>query len=346
MGKHQLKIALILGSNKWGGGEKHVYDIIAGLQDQFHFTLITKTSPILKKRFSQLKVRHLEWNMSFQSISHLLDHKKQLSWLNQENFHGIHCHLNDASFMLSIYRPALKTVFISSVHGFSSHLYYLLPKHLISVSKAIHNYLLSICQKKSMVIYNGVAQEETMEVAPSKLQAYIFATIHPNKGQEFVCQALQSHSQNTQITFVGTGSNIYQNRLKQMLIETHNPNIEWIPIVGDLKPYYKQASFIIIPSYQEALSYVALEALAYGIPVLAASTGGLKEVFRDDQHGLFFKTGNSGDFYKKLLLMEKKHLQYREHLKKHPFLQENTHFKIEVMCQEIKKIYLRLFESN
>ncbi|PCJ19078.1 MAG: hypothetical protein COB02_08490 [Candidatus Cloacimonadota bacterium] len=343
MGNNQLKIVIILGSSKWGGGEKHVYDIIEHLQKKIQFTLITQTSPILKEKFSKLKTKHLEWNMNFKSITDLLEHKKQISYLNTQNFSGVHCHLNDASFMLSTYRPFITTKILSTVHGFSSHLYYLFPHHLISVSQAIHNYLLNFSKKKSTIIYNGISKENIINKQTKDLQAYIFATIHPNKGQEFVTNTLKNQKQDSKICFIGTGPKKYQNQLKQAIKSSNNDNISWIPLIGDLKQYYKQASFIIIPSYKEALSYVALEALNFGVPVLASSTGGLKEVFEHEKHGLFFKAGDSSSFLQMLSLMEKNHLIYRGFLKKQPFLDEKKHFKVEEMCNKLYSNYIEYF---
>lgn len=342
MENNHLKIVLVLGSNKWGGGEKHVFDIIKNLQDKFEFILITKKSEVLTKQFSPLNIQHIEWNMNFK-LSNLAEHKKQISLLNSIKADGIHCHLNDASFMLSIYRPFIKTKIISTVHGFSSHLYYLFPHYLISVSKAIHEYLLPTSQVKSTVIYNGVCEETQQRNSPAELQAYIFATIHPNKGQEFVCNSLQKIDHHSKITFIGTGAESYQNRLTQKINES-SPNIDWIALTGDLQPYFDKASFIIIPSFKEALSYVALEALSRGIPVLASSTGGLTEVFENEKEGLFFKTGDSVDFVKKLHLMEKNHSQYKKYLLENPFLAHHPHFQIDEMCNKISRYYINTFK--
>lgn len=343
MANNQLKIVLILGSDKWGGGEKHVFDIIKNLKGRFQFVLVSKKSTILKHKFASLDIPHVEWEMDF-TLANFKLHFKQIQWLNSMQADGIHCHLNDASFILSIYRPFVSTKFISTVHGFSSHLYYLFPHHIISVSKAIHNYLLPVSKKKSTVIYNGVCHEQIIEKPPAQLQAYVFATIHPNKGQEFVCNTLKDIQFQTKITFIGTGNKKYQNRLSQ-LVQDSNSKIDWMNINQDLQKYFENASFVIIPSYQEALSYVALEALSRGIPVLASATGGLIEVFENNKQGLFFKTGNSIDFIEKLHLMEKQHHVYRDNLINEPFLKNNSQFHVDEMCQKICKYYLDTFRK-
>lgn len=46
----------------------------------------------------------------------------------------------------------------------------------------------------------------------------------------------------------------------------------------DLENYYSRAELVVIPSREEGLSLVALEALALGIPIVATKAGGLKEL--------------------------------------------------------------------
>lgn len=48
----------------------------------------------------------------------------------------------------------------------------------------------------------------------------------------------------------------------------------------DLEEYYSRAEVVVIPSRQEGLSLVALEALALGIPVVATRVGGLGEILK------------------------------------------------------------------
>lgn len=60
-------------------------------------------------------------------------------------------------------------------------------------------------------------------------------------------------------------------------------------IHNELTPiYYSAADLVIVPSYEETLGRVSMEALACSTPVLGSSTGGLKEVVSNDV-GLLFK---------------------------------------------------------
>lgn len=58
-------------------------------------------------------------------------------------------------------------------------------------------------------------------------------------------------------------------------------NINYLGFIPfeDLVAFYKAASIGVIPSLEEHCSYVALEMLHCGLPVVATSLGGLKEIF-------------------------------------------------------------------
>ena len=54
---------------------------------------------------------------------------------------------------------------------------------------------------------------------------------------------------------------------------------------GDVAPYYQCADVLVLPSVKEGLPNVVLEAMACGLPCLAAHTSGSRELVRNDETG-------------------------------------------------------------
>jgi glycosyltransferase involved in cell wall biosynthesis len=344
------KILLCLSSQNWGGGEKHVHDIISYLGDSFDFQLIIRGPGELYEAFLPLKIP-----IHFYPLSNrftLRESQQYLNLLKKERYDLIHCHLNGASFQFSLLRPWLPCPLLSTVHGFSTPLFYLTPHHLIAVSDAIYNSFFPMQKKKATRIYNGVSTPENFSQNRKKdrIQAFVFATIHPNKGQEFLIKALHRKNFKSHITLIGDGNPQYVNRvIRELEKHPEKKQIQFIRNRMKLNRFWEKADFVIIPSYREALSYVALESLSRGIPVLAASTGGLTEIINDDninKDGLLFTPGNKNDFTQQLQKMEACLPEMQNHLLQNPFLLRRPEFLTETMIKKLKELYDYFFNGT
>ena len=68
--------------------------------------------------------------------------------------------------------------------------------------------------------------------------------------------------------------------------------VQFMGILTNIGPIIASANLLIMPSREESFGLSALEAMACGVPVLAANAGGLPEVVKDGQTGFLFPTGD------------------------------------------------------
>jgi len=99
--------------------------------------------------------------------------------------------------------------------------------------------------------------------------------------------------------------------------------------------YLKNSKLICIPSIWEGFGLVAVEAMALGIPVVASSVGGLKDIVNDECGKLCSQLDQYSEEIVRLLNDEDYHKSKSENCFKRALELAN----IEKYCDNIKKIY-------
>jgi L-malate glycosyltransferase len=110
------------------------------------------------------------------------------------------------------------------------------------------------------------------------------------------------------------------------------------------------SAMVVVPSLRladgrtEGLPVVALEALAAGVPVIAANVGGLSEIIIDGQNGLLFEAGNHlllADRIKRLLDDEELRLQLSKKAR-----QTAEAFDWQIIGAKFREIFKDCFSTN
>ena len=70
------------------------------------------------------------------------------------------------------------------------------------------------------------------------------------------------------------------------------PNVEFVGWTNRVGDYYSAMDVFVFPSRLEALGSAILEAMSFGLPVVAARTGGIPEVVRPGVNGELFASGD------------------------------------------------------
>jgi len=152
---------------------------------------------------------------------------------------------------------------------------------------------------KIVVIYNGINPEDFntekkhVEVRQKygltrneKLILYS-GRIDPVKGLDYLCASIKQLIEDMpgcRLVIAGNGS--YESIIPKT--GEFSANVSYLGFIPfeDLVALYHIADIGVIPSLEEQCSYVALEMLHSGLPVVASSVGGLKEIFIHDENAL------------------------------------------------------------
>jgi glycosyltransferase involved in cell wall biosynthesis len=148
---------------------------------------------------------------------------------------------------------------------------------------------------KSMTIRNPIEYLAITPTIATKIDTRIkllqVGSINQRKNQKTTLRALKRVRDETMhdiyLTFIGARSireseRIYQSQLKELRGRLNLENIvEILPVVSDDYKIYSGSQLLICPSTSEVTPYVILEALSYGIPVIATNTDGIPDIIPD-----------------------------------------------------------------
>lgn len=281
------RILLISARSDLGGGPKQLAETLGGLSGEFDFYVAAPAEGEFATHFKNSAVKFCEIPHRKAGLTSLL---KVLSFVREEQIQIIHTHGFGAgvfSFLPALF--GIKVVhtfhglhFQSSLRGrvktfLESFFSMLRKKHIcVSPSEKFKAHTLGI---DSVVIPNGIALAETTNTKqnlnwPPRI-AGVLSRLDVFKNVAWLIenyQLIQSRYPELQLLIAGHGEE--ESNLKALTSKLHLDNL--ISFVGPQKSadFFQRIDLLLCPSKGEGLPYTVLEAMSFGLPVLASNVPG------------------------------------------------------------------------
>lgn len=359
------KILYIISDWQFGGGSRHVFDLITSLdKKQFTPILISVPSPILDLLKNKIKTYSVPMN----SRLDLKAVKEMQNIIAHEKPDIIHLHSTRAGILGTIAAKKFKIPIIYTEHLFTKeyiphnkliHISQLIAfKHLaknidkvIVVSEAVKEYLADkkiFPEDKMIVIYHGVeikhkytnSTNRTKKAETSKILIGSMGALYKDKGYEYLLKVIPKITQNNLVKLEILGAGPLENKLKQLSENLEVTNVvKFCGFQKNTQKFMVDWDIYVQPSLDESFCLALAEAMAMGLPVIASKTGGMPELV--GEAGLLVPTRDENALENAIIKLAND-AKLRIKLGKKAKERINKYFTIKNMIQKTEELYRSL----
>lgn len=348
-----MKIGLVLpySLSYYGGVQKHVLGLYREFKKRSHRVKIFVPRQKLEEKYKNKDILLIGGaiNFPFESTVNLsfgltVGGVPLNEYFKQTHFDILHFHNPTAPFLPWQILQVSKTINIATFHadlvdhkfygvysGLIGNIYdYLLPKinGFIAVSESAKHSLTSLYPKaKVTVIPNGIDIEHFAEGKPikkyqdGKFNLLSVGRLDERKGIPYLLKAFKKlkkkFPRSLRLILVGDGpeKTKIQNLIKKLKI---TKGTELIGEVSekDLPGFYKSGSLLVAPAtHGESFGLILLEAMAAGLPIVAAANRGYQEVLKEVRNDCLVPPKDTTALVKKiadLIHNERKRIELKE----------------------------------
>lgn len=184
---------------------------------------------------------------------------------------------------------------------------------------------------------------------PHERIIYFVGRLVPEKGVQVLLEAVHkvlAHCPDAKFVIAGTGP--FQDFLRQKANDLGlGPKVLFAGYINeaDRDMLYKIADVAVFPSLYEPFGIVALEAMAAGTPVVVSDSGGLAEIVKNDEDGLWAITGSANSLADRIIEILR-NPSLAEKLAQNAFAKVTAQYDWKIIAEKTINVYREVAEES
>jgi L-malate glycosyltransferase len=365
-----IKICQIISGDLWAGAEVMCFQLIKGLMkyNDINISVIILNRGTL---FNKIKKLGIDVYLIDETNGNLLTVLSKVNKaLSNQKSDVIHSHRYKENIMAYLLGKLTgKRILLATQHGMpefhvgktklSSNvilkLNFLIMKRyfdqVVAVSNNIKNIFtnnMGFDKNKTEVIHNGITINPTSKIKSNKPLFVIGSAGRLFAIKDYplminIAKIIREKTNHVRFQLAGDGPQYSE--LHQMVFNNGLDDIfELTGHLDDMSSFYQGLDLYINTSIHEGIPMSVLEAMSYGLPIIAPDVGGFSEIIEDGITGYLVKSRIPEDFSNKCLLLFNDD-EFRAKMAHSAREKVINSFSVDSMAEKYHDLYLSLAES-
>ncbi len=322
--KRKIKLIEVIGDSALGGGPKHILGLLSGInRESFECTLICPEGYLNDeaRKLTRLDIKNLEFKSKYDLISAYALHRliDKIRAESKDPFGPVIIHLHGprAGFLGRILKVhGAKYIYTEHIFDYGyrirNPINHYLQKMLLSRLNQKTDLIIAVSNSvKEYLVENKMADPERTTVIPNGIEKLIsdkakteanqkpvigaIGQLNERKGFRYLVEAMPAILEkipSVKLEIIGEGGD--RKRLESIIRKLKlEGQVKLLGRKTEADKYLKEWDLLIVPSLNEPFGIVALEGLSAGIPVIASSVGGLKDIIENNESGELIKPADT-----------------------------------------------------
>jgi glycosyltransferase involved in cell wall biosynthesis len=290
---NKRRVSYIIPYNVVGGGEVWVYEQIKRLDKNLYEPVVI----LINGTAEEFKIKLLKENVKIEDLSEEGGAKALYALLETEKYDIINFYNSVGVYKIlkDVWNGGLRCRIVEIVHSdfmWADSMAKVSKRDpfvslIIAVSNTVARSLLKKNNKNVFVLPQQVDWSKSEERSKSILEEnirekFIVGFVGRLSHEKNIPIILKCAEKLPDVEFIIVGDGPQKETLKQM---SKGSNIHFVGAKSDVEKYYASFDVLILPSIEEGLPLVILEALNCGVPVIASDVGAIREIIIDGISG-------------------------------------------------------------